>query len=387
MIKICFVTTIYSTYKSFLKKYSNYLHSTGEYEISLICNNEFDDGEELPEYVHFYPINMKRGLDLSAPSVILKMNRIFREKQFDIVQYSTPNAAFYASIAAKMACIPVRLYCQWGIRYMGFAGLRRTLFKYIERKTCNNSTFVEAESQNIRGFSIEEGLYPSIKSCVIGNGSACGVDLSKFDVSQKNAWREVIRSKLDLQESDVVFAFAGRLTADKGVNELLLAFLNISAEFDNVKLLVIGRMDDGKSLDKELLLNAQKSKDILFTGNVDNIEQYYAAADVFVAPSYREGFGLVVVEAEAMGLPAIVSDVPGQIDAINPGVTGVVCKVKDAKDLAQTMKNMLVDDERIHMGDAAEKFARTGFEQQRLFAMLKEHRDFLVKRGKDDAKN
>ena len=142
MKKICFVTTIYLTYKSFLKEFSKYLHETGEYEISLICNDEESIREDLPNYVHYYPVNMKRGVSLSAFSAIQSITRILKEKEFDIVQYSTPNAAFYTSIASKKAKVPVRLYCQWGIRYMGFEGAKRKIFKFLEKITCKNSTYI-----------------------------------------------------------------------------------------------------------------------------------------------------------------------------------------------------------------------------------------------------
>lgn len=382
MKKICFVTTIYLTYKMFLKQLSVYLYETGEYDISLICNNEDGLQEDIPNFVHYYPVDMKRGVSLSAINSIRQIERVLEKEKFDIVQYSTPNAAFYTSIAAKRKSVPVRLYCQWGIRYMGFEGWKRSLFKYIEKKTCENSTFIEAESHNIRKFSLEEGLYDSGKSCVIWNGSASGVDLKKFDLSQKENWKKEIRTKYDISEGDVVFAFAGRLTADKGVNELFQAFLAVCNRYSNTKLLVMGGMDNEASLKPGLFDRAKESENIIFTGSVSDIEKYYGASDVFVAPSYREGFGLVVVEAEAMGIPAIVSDVPGQIDAIKPGITGISCKVKDVKSLAKAMAKMIEQNElREELGRNAAKFVEDDFEQTKLFGYLKDHRDKLIVRG------
>lgn len=379
MKKICFVTTIYLTYKMFLKEFSTYLYNTGEYDISLICNDEKEPRSDLPPFVHYYPVKMKRGVSLSAFFAIKQIEEILKEQQFDIVQYSTPNAAFYASIAAKKAKVPVRLYCQWGIRYMGFDGWKRALFKYIEKKTCENSTFVEVESHNIRDFSLQEELYTREKSCVIWNGSASGVDLSKFDVRRRVAWREEIRHQWNIGAEDIVYAFAGRLTADKGVNELLEAFIHIAQDYSSAKLMIMGGMDNSASLNAELMESAQKSNQIIFVGSVDDIERYYAAADVFVAPSYREGFGLVVVEAEAMGLPAIVSDVPGQIDAIVPDVTGLACKVKDASALEESMRRLLYEpDFRKQLGKSAAEFAKNNFEQKELFSYLRKHRDELI---------
>lgn len=379
MKKICFVTTIYLTYKMFLKQFATYLHESGEYDVSLICNNEPETISDLQEYVHFYPVKMERGISLSALSAIRNIKRALKDQQFDIVQYSTPNAAFYTSIAAKKVRVPVRLYCQWGVRYMGFEGWKRSLFKGIEKITCDNSTFIEPESHNIRNFSLSENLYTQERSCVIWNGSASGVDLTRFAISKKKQWRETTRAQLSISENDVVFAFAGRLTADKGINELLEAFLSLVKHHLDAKLMIMGGMDNNASLNQELMNQAKGSGQVIFTGNVHDIERYYAASDVFVAPSYREGFGLVVVEAEAMGLPAIVSDVPGQIDAIIPNETGLACKVKDVTTLEAAMLRLLKDSEyRVQLGNAAFKFVETNYEQRKLFGYLKEHRDKLT---------
>lgn len=378
MKKICFVTTVYMTYKCFLKQLSQYLYETGEYDISLICNNE-EALKDIPSFVHYYPVDMKRGVSLSAFSAIKKIGEILGQERFDIVQYSTPNAAFYTSIAAKKSQVPVRLYCQWGIRYMGFEGWKRRFFKYLEKKTCDNSTFIEVESHNIRNFSLQEKLYTNERSCVVWNGSASGVDLNKFDISQKSQWREKIRTAFELADKDIIFAFAGRLTADKGVNELLEAFMNIEKKYSNVKLLMMGGIDNHESLKQELLEKAQKSTNVIFTGNVPNVEEYYAASDVFVAPSYREGFGLVVVEAEAMGLPAIVSNVPGQVDAIKENETGLICAVKDSNSLENAMRKLIEDVElRLDLGNKAFKYVGDNYEQKKLFGYLKKHRDALI---------
>lgn len=379
MKKICFVTTIYVTYKCFLKQFSEYLHRSGEYDISLICNNEEKMAEDLPEFVHYFPVKMSRGVSLSAFNALNEINKIFREEKFDIVQYSTPNAALYASIAAKSNKIPVRLYCQWGIRYMGFEGIKRGIFKFLEKITCDNSTFIEAESNSIRNFALEEKLYSENKSCVIWNGSASGVDLQKFNLENKQGWKRTIRRQYTLNDMDVVFSFAGRLTADKGINELLYAFLNIEKKYPNVKLFIMGGMDDYDSIDTKLFTEAKSSQNIIFTGNVSNVEEYYAASDIFVAPSYREGFGLVVVEAEAMALPAIVSDVPGQTDAVKKDITGLICKVKSGDSLQKAMEKLVEDPKlRANMGNAAANYARNNYEQNKLFELLKKHRDALV---------
>ena len=220
MKRICFVTTIYMTYKAFLKQLSQYLHDTGEYDISLICAEEQEAHEDVPDFVHYFPVKMERGVSLSMFESIKQIQVVLEKEKFDIVQYSTPNAAFYTSIAAKKAKAPVRLYCQWGIRYIGLSGMKRKIFKLIEKIVCRNSTDVRAVSPLNKEFAVSEGLYKEEKATVVGHGGTIGVDSQIYDIGKKSEWRKEIRNKYGISEDDFVFGFAGRISADKGCREL-----------------------------------------------------------------------------------------------------------------------------------------------------------------------
>ncbi len=377
--KICFVTTISTTIKAFLIPFATYLHDYGNYDVTFICDKDEQLTEIIPPYMHYIPVGMKRGMSLSGVKSVFDLKKVFEKEQFDIVQYSTPNAAFYASIAAKMAKVKNRVYCQWGIRYMGFKGVARKIFKKIEQITCRNSTYIESESFNLYEFSLKEKLYDRNKACVIWNGSASGVDLAKFDISQKEKWRKTIRTEYGIKDDEVTFGYAGRITRDKGINELLEAFQMI-VEKGNARLLLIGTIDGKGFLEQELFEWAQKNNKISWVEWTAETEKYFAALDVFVSPSYREGFGLVVIEAEAMGIPAIVSDVPGQIDAIMENETGLAVAVKSAADLARAMCQLMETEEvRQRYGKAARKFVEDNYEQQTLFSHLLQKRDGLLK--------
>lgn len=380
MKKICFVTTVSITIKSFLLDFKDFLVKNN-YDVTFICNTDESLYELCNERVHYIPVVMKRGVGFDGLSVIFRLTEIFRENRFDIIQYSTPNAALYASIAAKRAGCKNRLYCQWGIRYMGFdGGIKRILFKEIEKIVCRNSTTIECESHSIYRFSINEKLYSKEKASVIWNGSACGVDLNKYLIEKKEFWRNEIRDALCIPKTATVFGYVGRITRDKGANELLSAFKEVVKEKETY-LLMIGMFDDANTIDTELKKWAEKSNNVKFVDWTDRVEKYYSAMDVFCSLSYREGFGLVVIEAAAMGLPAIVTDVPGQIDTVEPYTDGWLVHAKNIENVVDRIKHCIENPEEVEIyGINARKKVEDKYEQNKLFQRLTEHRDILCEK-------
>lgn len=379
MKKICFITTIPGTMSSFVVGTAEFLHQQAGYDITLICDNDEVFAASLPPHIHYIPIAMKRGISFDGISAMFKMIRVFQREKFDMVQYSTPNASFYAAIATKISGIPVRLYCQWGMAYVGFHGIKRAVFKSIEKLVCSLSTWVEPDSFGNLKFSHSEGLYPENKGSVIWNGSASGVNLKKFDISQKTLWREEIRRKYAIPSDAIVFGFVGRITRDKGINELLSAFKTVLAELPNSYLLIVGNPEITPAVDMSLYQWAQENPHSIFCGSTNVVEQYLSAMDAYILPSYREGFGMVVVEAEAMGVPVIVTDIPGPTDAMVPNETGLLVKKADVDSLVAAMKELACSPEkRQRFGAAAQKFAADNFEQQHLYqAILRDRKRLL----------
>ena len=182
MKKVCFVTTVPATIDSFILETAKYIHNETDWDISFICDEDVDFSNRLPEYIHYFPVQMKRGISLSGASALCKMVSIFKKEKFDMVQYSTPNASLYAAVAAKIAKIPVRLYCQWGLVYVGFSGIKRKIFKIIEKIVCGLSTWIEPDSFGNLDFAHKEGLYPQNKGSVVWNGCSnifCNRNLAK----------------------------------------------------------------------------------------------------------------------------------------------------------------------------------------------------------------
>lgn len=378
-MKICYITTAPITLDAFVLPTMKYIHEHTDWEICMICDEDDGFRKKLPEGVRYLPVPMKRGISLDGIAALLKMIRIFRREKFDLVQYSTPNASLYASLAAKIAGIPVRLYCQWGIAYVGFQGFRRKIFKAIEKLVCGCSTWVEPDSLGNLKFSHKEGLYPENKGSVIWKGSASGVDLKKFDISQKEAWRKSIREQYGIAENAFVYGFIGRITGEKGINELFTAYQRILNERPDTYLMLVGFMEKAESVDQELYAWAEQNPRVLFCGYTKVVEQYLSAMDVYILPSYREGFGSAVVESEAMGVPVIVSDIPGPTDAMLRDKTGLVVKKADVDTLHEAMLRIHDDAPlRQQFGEAAYRFASENFEQTQLARYILEDRKRLM---------
>ena len=371
MKKICFISTIPSTLRTFVLKTAIYLHENTDWDISFICSEDEEFASELPEFIHYFPVPMERGISISGIKSMMQMKKIFVKEKFDLIQYSTPNASLYAALAGKLAGIPVRLYCQWGMVYVGFEGIKRQVFKAIEKIVCKLSTWIEPDSVSNLNFAHEENLYAQTKGSVIWNGSACGINLEKFDISQKIKYRKDIREKYNFPEDSFVYGFVGRITKDKGINELLAAFKQIYESNSNVYLMMVGTTEKDDTVDESLFLWSKKCEHVIYTGFTDIVEQYLSAMDTYILPSYREGFGMGVVEAEAMGVPVIVTSIPGPVDAMKENETGIVVKKGSIKELLRAMKKLYEDKHiRKEYSSNAYDFAINNFEQKKLFGKI-----------------
>lgn len=383
--KICFCTTIGGTIKSFLVDLSNYLVEHNNYEVTWISGEDDFLFNYTNEHIHYIPLKMKRGIALDGPKIIWQMYRIFRREKFDIVQYSTRNAGTYASIAAWMAGIKTRLYCQWGMMFIALKGFKRALLKLDEIIVVSLSSVVESESYSMYETAIEHGIYNPEKASVIWNGSACGVNLDRYIMANKPTWREDVRKELGISKNARVFGYCGRITRDKGLNELFAAFKTVVEDKNrktDVYLLIIGRNDHAETINPELFAWAKSSPYVKFTGYTDNVPKYYSALDVFTSLSYREGFGLVVIEAAAMGVPGIVSDALGQRDTIEHGKTGYSVRTYHTEDVVKAMNFFIEHPEKaIEMGVNARKVIEEKYEQTELFRRLAEHRNLLIEQN------
>lgn len=356
MKKICICTTVSITMKTFVVETAKYLYEKCGYDVTLICNEDKAFEQSLPEYIHFIPVKMSRGIDFSALSSIRQFIKIFKEQKFDLVQYSTPNAACYASIAAKIVKVPIRLYCQWGIRYVGLEGVSRKIFKFIEKIVCKNSTDIRAVSHLNKMFAVNEGLYPESKALVVGKGGTIGVDINSYNIEKKQGHCETIRTEYKIEAEDFVYGFVGRISADKGCTELLTAFKALSEVESKAKLLIVGPVEDRCGVPQELIDWARQSDQVVMTGMVDGsrMNEYYSAMNVLVHPTYREGFGMVLQEAGALGVAIITTKIPGASEVMEDGKSCILVESKNALELENAMAELINDRDKCNkIGQAA----------------------------------
>lgn len=353
-VKICMVTTISKAFNWFVSDSARNFADKG-FDVTVMCgemDEEFIRKHE--EFAKCRPLSIKRGTDVkSILKCIKEMKQIFKEENFDIIQYSTPNAALCCSLAGSaFKKIKLRIYGQWGLRYVGFdGGIKRFIFKSIEKFTCKHATHIISTSPKNMEFAVEEKLCSREKICVIGKGGTIGVDFGIYDIDKKAENRQLIRSEYDIADSTVVFSYIGRLNADKGVNELIKAYRALQCKYSDVCLMLIGMDDSTNPPEKELMDWARECDSVIITGSVpiQRVAQLMAATDILVHPTYREGFSMVLQEAMAMALPIITTDVPGPSEVIVNGKTGILVPSHSDKAILEEMEALMKDSDRRQM--------------------------------------
>ncbi len=370
MAKVCFVTTVHQTISAFLLEVAQYLNNAGV-NVTFVCNADEAFEKSLPDYVRFLPVTMKRGTDPRGIVSICQLYKIFKREKFDLIQYSTPNASFYASIAAFLARADNRLYAQWGIYYIGSRGWKRRVFELLERVTCSLSTHVQPISPLNREFGIAHKLYPREKSSVVGKGSVKGIDFGKFDIEKKQEYRQEVRAALKIGADSMVFGYIGRITRDKGFNELLRAYQRYRSCNSCCDLVVCGEEDASPGVDPQIYQWAREEDSVHFCGTVKDPEKYFAGMDIFVFPTYREGFGEVALEAQAMGVPVITTNVPGPYESVKENCGGVHVDPCDSGALFSAMEKLSRDPALLKdMGVCARRWAEENFDSRVLIPQI-----------------
>jgi glycosyltransferase involved in cell wall biosynthesis len=308
-------------------------------------------------------------LDLKC---LWKLYRIFRRQRFDIVHYSTPKAAILSAVAGRLARCPALIYTLRGLGYEAFDGPARAVGKFCEKIACRLADRIIAISASLKARAVEENLVSAERVEVLGAGSSKGVDLDAFRRCKETiADGRKIKQSLGIKDDDLVIGCVGRMTEEKGVLELLIAFISLRTTHSNVHLLLMGHKDQRKPFSPETsqLLSASPNTHVL--DFQDNVPDYIAAMDILVLPSYREGFGNALIEASAMRVPVVASDIPGCRDAVLPSMTGLLVRPRDAKELEKALAELIENPgRRVVMGQNGERWVRENFDRNMVWARL-----------------
>lgn len=333
MIKICFITAVPGTAHSFLRKHMEALRA--EYKVCYV-SNEPDESKILVQYDGYKCVDIHRNISIwSDLKAVFTLYKYFKAEKFDIVHSVTPKAGLLTAIAGWLARVPRRIHIYTGQVWATKTGPMRAMLKFMDKLIAKLNTNLLVDGEGQRRFLIEQGVLKESNSCVLANGSITGVELDKFVVSDEVRISE--RAKFGFKESDVVYIFLGRLNHDKGIGELLVAFDKLVAEYDNAKLVLYGNDEGDYDHTVESYPNIKRNVNYFFLGRTSQPFEALQVADVFVIPTWREGFGMSIIEAQGLGLPVITSDAYGVVDASVEGKTGLRCKVGDVESLYQSM--------------------------------------------------
>ena len=350
MKKLIRITTVPLSLKVLLKGQLRFMASNG-FDVKGVSS----EGEELKEVrenegIVMEAINMSRKITpFQDFKSLWKMWNFLRKEKPQIVHTHTPKAGIIGMLAARLAGVPHRLHTVAGLPLMEATGIKRKILNFVEKLTYSSATRVYPNSKGLYDFILQNNFTQSNKLKIIANGSSNGINTAFFSPAQVSEIEKVaLREKLNIQPDDFVFVFVGRIVSDKGINELIKAFSQLQTaennELTGIKLLLVGGLEsDLDPLNPETLAEINQNKDIISVGFQQDVRPFFAIADALAFPSYREGFPNVVMQAGAMGLPSIVSDINGCNEIIVEGENGLIIPPKNVEKLKEKMLTLAKD--------------------------------------------
>jgi glycosyltransferase involved in cell wall biosynthesis len=359
---LCFVVSSEMTVSAFLKDHIAAATAAG-YEVSVVANTA-DGGfmRRLGLTATLHSVAIVRPISLWRDTLaLLALIHLFRAERFDIVHSVSPKAGLLAMLASRLASIPHCIHTFTGQVWVTRSGWKRWLLKQADCVLAGLTTQALVDSPSQRDFLIAEGVIAAEKAKVIGKGAICGVDGARFRPDGE-ARREV-REALGIAPSAPVLLYLGRLNRDKGVLDLAETFASVALQFPEVRLLFVGP-DEGSISYAIADICAEVRDRLYFVDYTRQPERFMATADIFCLPSYREGFGMVIIEAAASGLPTVASRIYGITDAVVEGQTGLLHPPGDVTAIARQLTGLLGDLERRKtMGECARERALADFSQ------------------------
>ena len=335
--------------------------------------------EHVPEMVksqnaQFYPLPLSRELtpfkDLIA---LFNTIKLIRQIKPEIVHTHSPKAGIIGMLAAYICNVPLKMHTVAGLPLMEVTGPKRKLLNFVESLTYGCSDWVLPNSQELRQFILDNNLSADkSKVKVLGNGSSNGIDLNYFSVTpQLLAESRDFRKQHNIGAQDLVLAFMGRLANYKGVNELVKAFKILQNRHQNLKLVLIGAPEDLNPLEAETDREIISNPSIIAVGHQSDVRKFLIASNLFVFPSYREGFPQALLQANAMGIPCIATNINGCNEMIEDGKTGILIQPKSVEAIVEACERLIQDRQAsAEMGKLAQQFVLKNFEQQQLWKAI-----------------
>jgi glycosyltransferase involved in cell wall biosynthesis len=364
MKKICFISTIPQAANFHLV--NHFIRLRKIYEVCFVASTT--DTQYLRKIgVDVEVLNGRIERDISPVKdvqALFCLFTLFRKNRFDAIHSLAPKAGFLSMLAGMLAGIPVRIHIFTGQVWVTKTGFMRFFLKAMDTLTAFMATHNLVDSFSQRQFLLRNRVVYDSKSKVLAEGSVCGVDTSKF--SPNPSERLKIRKGLNIPEKSLVYIFLGRLKKDKGVLDLAQAFIKLPLLQNPAHLLIVGSDEEG--LEPKIRKTCTSyEKRLHFVSLTEFPEKYLAAADVLCLPSYREGFGNVIIEGASTGIPSIASRIYGVMDAIQENETGLLHEAGNSDELAAKMNMLLKDSElRKKMGENALVHSRQHFSKEKV---------------------
>lgn len=330
------------------------------------------------EGVEVFDIEMQRQIapieDLKS---LWKLYKYFAKEKPLIVHSITPKAGLLTMMAAKMAGVPIRMHTFTGLIFPSRTGLIQKVLINMDKLLCYCATNIYPEGKGVRADLIQYKITKKPLK-ILANGNVNGIDKDYFDPELYSSEDKIqLRNELGILENDFVFIFVGRLVRDKGINELIAAFLKLQSNSKKVKLLLVGPFEnDLDPLNTETIKAIQECNTIITVGFQEDVRPYFAISNVLVFPSYREGFPNVVLQAGAMGLPSIVTNINGSNEIIIEGQNGTIIPVKNESAIYNAMIKLSSDKDYYSvLKTNARKMITSRYEQQMVWeALLAEYK-------------
>ena len=338
--RICLVIASPLTINLFLLGYITVLAK--EYDLTVITNiDDLNFLAHLSVPLKVSPVVIERNVSLwSDLKALMQLVFIFSRERFDLVHSLSPKSGLLAMFAAWIIKVPIRIHTFQGEVWITRKGLWRSFLKFLDKVVARCATHLLVVSLSEKKFLVEQGVVSRGRLQILANGSICGVDTARFKPDL--ILHTSIRASIGIPAADTVILYLGRLTMDKGLLILADAFSRVAAMHDNVHLLVVGPDEEGMQ-DKMKIRCTNGFLRLHFADYTGSPEHYMASSDILCLPSYREGFGLVLIEAAATGLPTIGSRIYGITDAIVENETGLLFTAGDVDELTKKMEILIKD--------------------------------------------